>query len=203
VITRLAGTLLEVDLTHVTVDVHGVGFAVTVPMSTYDRLPRPGSEVVLHTFLDVRENEFELFGFWTVEERQLFLLLTGVSGIGPRLGLNILSGASVDVFCQTLADGDVKALCRVKGIGKRVAERLVVELREKVKDIAPGAGFGGGPGLSDALGKEAQDAVTALVTLGFKHDAARRAVAGLVDSLPAKEQTAEQFIRRALQNLNR
>jgi len=173
-----------------------------VPMSTYDRLPRPGSEVVLQTYLDVRENEFELFGFSTDEERQLFLLLTGVSGVGPRLALNILSGASVASFCRNLADGDIKSLCRVKGIGKRVAERLVVELREKVKDITPAAGLAG-PVPSDSLGREAQDAVTALVTLGFKHEVARRAVAELAESLPAKEQAAEQFIRRALQNLNR
>jgi len=197
----LAGRLIECNLTEVVVDVQGVGFAVAVPVSTYDRLPRPGSEVVLQTHLNVREDSMQLFGFATPEERQLFRLLITVSGVGPKLALNILSCLPVKNFCETIVAGDVKALARVNGIGKRSAERLVVELRERVEEIEPGAAYG----VSDArtgMSREAQDAVAALAKLGFKNDAARKSVQKLCRELPEAERSAENLIRKALLALN-
>ena len=200
-ISHLQGTLAECDLTEVVVDVHGVGYQVSVPMSTYDRLPRQGEPVRLLTYLQVREDLMQLFGFFTKEERALFQLLITVSGVGPRLALNILSCMSVDRFCQTLVAEDVKGLSKINGIGKRSAERLVVELREKVKEVAPAAAFGGAAPTA-SLSDEAQDAVSALETLGFKVDAARKVVQALCADAGDKQATAENLIRKALAQLN-
>ena len=183
----------------VVVDVQGVGYHVSVPLSTFDRLPRQGEAVRLFTHLHVREDLMQLFGFATREERQLFLLLLEVSGIGPRLALNILSGMSVERFAQALVAEDLKALAKINGIGKRSAERLVVELREKIKRIAPAAGFAAP---AAALPADAQDAVSALETLGFKTDAARKVVQAICAEAGDNPPTAENLIRKALAKLN-
>lgn len=200
-ISRLAGILQEADLTDVVVDVNGVGYALSVPMSTFDKLPALGQPVVLHTHLNVREDAMQLFGFATVPERRLFRLLITISGIGPRLALNVLSCMPIASFCSTVASGDVKALSRINGVGKRTAERLIVELREKVVDLDPTAGLNAaaGPG---AASQEASDAVAALETLGFKADLARKAVDAVLAEQPGSPGTAENLIRKALQRLN-
>ncbi len=200
-ITRLAGKLIDVGLTEVVVDVAGVGFAVSVPMSTYDRLPAVGDAVVLLTHFSVREDNMQLYGFATDEERKLFRMVNTVSGIGPRIAMNILSCMSVASFCQIVALGDTKALSRVNGIGKRSAERLVVELRERVGEIEPASTLAT-PSQAAAANPEVQDAIAALATLGFKGDAVRKAVHRLCNETPAGEQTAENLIRKALNALN-
>ncbi|NOY81766.1 MAG: Holliday junction branch migration protein RuvA [Kiritimatiellaeota bacterium] len=200
-IARLSGTLIQRDLTEIVVDVGGIGLAVVVPMSTYDNLPVPGSAVNLYTHLQVREDALTLYGFATVQERELFRLLITVSGIGTRLALNVLSCMSVTEFCRNILGADIKALSRISGVGKRSAERLVVELRERVEGIEPAAAFpaaaGEGP-LSDV----AQDAVAALETLGFKGDQARRTVRKAMADLPEGERSAEVLIRHSLRILN-
>lgn len=200
-ISHLHGVLAECDLTEVVVDVHGVGYHVSVPMSTYDRLPRQGEPIRLFTHLQVREDMQQLFGFATREERQLFLLLIEVTGVGPRLALNVLSSLSVEQFCQAIATEDLRTLGKVSGIGKRSAERLVVELREKIKRVSPAAALGV-PSSAATLSTEAQDAVSALETLGFKTDAARKAVQALCTEAGDKPTTAENLIRKALAKLN-
>jgi len=200
-ISHLHGVLAECDLTEVVVDVHGVGYHVSVPMSTYDRLPRQGEPIRLFTHLQVREDMQQLFGFATREERQLFLLLIEVTGVGCRLALNVLSSLSVEQFCQAIAAEDLRALGKVSGIGKRSAERLVVELREKIKRVSPAAALGV-PVSGTTLSTEAQDAVSALETLGFKTDAARKAVQALCTEAGDKATTAENLIRKALAKLN-
>ncbi len=198
-IAHLHGILAECELTEVVVDVHGVGYHVSVPLSTFDRLPRQGETVHLLTHLQVREDLMQLFGFATREERQLFLLLLDVTGIGPRLALNILSCMSVERFAQALMAEDLKALAKINGIGKRSAERLVVELREKIKRVAPAAGLAAP---ATTLSVDAQDAVSALETLGFKADAARKVVQAICAEAGNKPPTAENLIRKALAKLN-
>ena len=200
-IDRLCGKLAACDLTHVVVDVHGVGYAVTVPMSTYDELDRVGAGVELLTHLNVRDDLMELYGFATESERRLFRLLITVSGIGPRIALNVLSCMPVATFCRVILDEDLKALTRVNGLGKRSAERLLVELREKVTEIEPEAAYAAGSEAAQ-LSQQAQDAVGALETLGFKGEKARRTIQTLCSELPASEQTAEVLIRKALSTLN-
>jgi len=200
VIDRITGTLQTCDLTEVVVAVGGVGFALTVPMSTYDRLPRTGEKVQLFCHLHVREDHLQLFGFFDLQERRLFRLLNTVSGIGPRMALNVLSCMPVSAFCQAVAAGDLKALTRISGFGKRSAERLVLEPRERITEIEPAAGLAAAG--TPALSTEAQDAVAALETLGFRTDTARKAVSKLCQELPPETQSAEELIRRALRVLN-
>jgi Holliday junction DNA helicase RuvA len=202
VISRLSGKLVECEVTGVVLDVGGVGYALAVPMSTFDRLPRTGEPVTLHTYLAVREDSLTLYGFASLPERALFLLLLGVSGVGPRTALNVLSCMPVPSFCTAVSQGDVKALTRISGIGKRSAERLVVELRDRVADVVPEAGFERPASGQGVTSREAADAVAALETLGFKNEAARKAVQSLCAAAGTEKVSVENLIRKALAILN-
>ena len=138
-ITFLHGKLVESLPTQVIVDVNGVGYEALIPLSSYDKLPAPGHEVKLLTHLVVREDAHTLYGFMSGAERDLFrLLINTVSGIGPKIALNVLSGISVTAFRGAVAGGDVKALSQISGVGKKTAERIVVELRDKVGPASAG-----------------------------------------------------------------
>jgi Holliday junction DNA helicase RuvA len=183
VITFLHGKLLEALPTQVVVDVHGVGYEALIPLSSYDKLPQPGHELKLLTHLVVREDAHTLYGFMSGAERDLFrLLINTVSGIGPKIALNILSGISVTAFRGAVANGDVKALSQISGVGKKTAERIVVELKDKIGV----AGAWEASSAQRALSPDEQkvnDAVLALMALGFKqieaHDSVRQAHAVL------------------------
>jgi Holliday junction DNA helicase RuvA len=175
-ITFLHGKLVEALPTQVTVDVHGVGYEALIPLSSYDKLPHPGQEVKLLTHLVVREDAHTLYGFMTAGERELFRMLIGtVSGIGPKIALNILSGMNPTVFRGAVARGDVKALAQISGVGKKTAERIVVELKDKIG--APGAWEAASaqhaPSVAD---QKIADAVAALVALGYKQAEAHEMV---------------------------
>src|SRR5271169_1191679 len=138
-ITFLQGKLVEAIPTQVIVDVNGVGYEVLIPLSSFDKLPQPGQELKLLTQLIVREDAHILYGFASEAERDLFrLLVNSVSGIGPKTALNILSGMNAVVFRGAVANGDVKALSQISGVGKKTAERIVVELRDKVGPASAG-----------------------------------------------------------------
>lgn len=201
-ISRLNGQLAELDLAEAVIDCAGVGYAVTIPMSTYDRLPAEGNPATLHIHTSVREDAIQLYGFATAEERRLFRLLLGISGIGPQLALKVLSAMPVAAFCEAVAAQDIKALCRISGVGKRVAERLSIELRDRIEAIAPAAALSGAQQQQTSLPTEGKDAIAALETLGFKHEMARNAVQKVCEQQPASEQSAENIIRKALQILN-
>src|SRR6185437_2269143 len=132
-INFLHGKLVEALPTQVTVDVHGVGYEALIPLSSFDKLPQPGNDVKLLTHLAVREDAHVLYGFMTAAERELFrLLINTVSGIGPKIALNILSGMNPTAFRGAVANGDVKALSQISGVGKKTAERIVVELKDRI-----------------------------------------------------------------------
>src|SRR6516165_9025174 len=132
-ITLLHGKLVEALPTQVMVEVHGVGYEALIPLSSYDKLPQPGQELKLLTHLVVREDAHTLYGFMSGAERELFrLLINTVSGIGPKIALNILSGISAAAFRGAVANGDVKALSQIAGVGKKADERIVVELKDKI-----------------------------------------------------------------------
>jgi Holliday junction DNA helicase RuvA len=196
-ISFLHGKIVESLPTQVIVNVGGVGYDVLIPLSSYDKLPQPGQEVKLLTHLAVREDAHTLYGFMTVAERELFkLLINTVSGIGPKIALNILSGISVIAFRGAVANGDVKALSQISGVGKKTAERIIVELRDKIG----AAGAWEASSAQRALSPEDQkvnDAVLALMALGFKqieaHDSVRKAQAGL-----AATATVEDLVRACL-----
>ena len=196
-ITFLHGKLLEALPTQVIVGVNGIGYEVLIPLSSYDKLPQPGQDFKLLTHLVVREDSHTLYGFMSAAERELFrLLINTVSGIGPKIALNILSGISVTAFRGAVANSDVKALSEISGVGKKTAERIVVELRDKVG----AAGAWEALSAQRALSPEDQkvnDAVLALMALGFKqieaHDTVRKAQNSL-----GPQATIEDLVRACL-----
>lgn len=194
-ITFIEGLLVEKDPTRVVVNVQGVGYEVFIPLSSYDRLPAPGEAVRIQTYDHVREDTHALYGFMTVEERRLFLLLMGVSGIGPRLALTALSGLSVRDLKAAVAQGDVKRLSSVSGIGKKTAERMVVELRDKLTaGEALEAVAGAVAGEPDA---RLRDAILALISLGYKQADAQKRVRDVLLHVNSKT-TVEEIVRLAL-----
>ena len=171
-IAQLAGALAHKSPEHIVVDVQGVGYQVFVSLNSFYRLPEPGDRVALLIHTHVREDALQLYGFIDRQEKDLFLLLVSVSGIGPRLALNILSGTPAHELQEALETGDLARLVATPGIGKKTAERLIVELRDKVK-LLKGTREGGDG--RRATGMEAE-AVSALVNLGYRRNEAERAV---------------------------
>jgi Holliday junction DNA helicase RuvA len=176
-ISFLHGRLVDALPTQVTIDVHGVGYEVLIPLSSFDRLPSsPGSEVRLLTHLAVREDAHVLYGFSTAAERDLFrLLINTVSGIGPKIALNILSGMTVTAFRGAVANSDVKALSQISGVGRRTAERIIVDLRDKIGAAGAWEAASAAHTLS-AEDQKINDAVLALVALGYKQPEAHETV---------------------------
>ena len=201
-IARLAGTLAESSYTSCVVDCGGVGYEVQIPVSTFDKLPQPGEQVVLKIHTAVREDAITLFGFATEEERKLFRLLIEVSGIGGKLALNVLSSTAVTTFCAAVAASDVKALSRINGIGKRTAERIIVELRDKLN-----AGLGGDAAIAAAVASPQNasainDVALALEQLGFKRDAIDKVLKTLAAEMPEGEIDGEKLLRNAIRKLS-
>jgi Holliday junction DNA helicase RuvA len=200
-ITFLRGLLRESLPTQVVVEVNGVGYEVLIPLSSYDKLPAPGQEVRLLTHLAVREDAHVLYGFMSAAERDLFrLLINTVSGIGPKLALNVLSGMHVTAFRGAVADGDVKALSRIHGVGKKTAERIVVELKDKIGLAGAMEAASAEQGLSPGDQKE-NDAILALIALGYKPGEAAQAMR-TVRALLGPEATVEALVRAALKQGN-
>jgi Holliday junction DNA helicase RuvA len=167
-IARLSGILFEKLPDRVVLDAGGVGYAVAISFQTYQELPDAGNPAALLVHTHVREDTLALFGFATEREKKLFEMLISVSGVGPKLALTLLSGIPADELLGALAKGDARRLVSIPGIGKKTAERLTLELKEKAEKLfVPPAG---GPGI------EAQDVVSALVNFGYKKSEAERAV---------------------------
>ncbi len=202
-ITQLTGTLVKADLTTAVLDVNGVGYLISIPMSTFDALPRTGEKTTLLTHMQISENDIALYGFATERERTVFGMLITVSGIGPKTALNILSSLNIPAFCQALASSDIKSLKRINGIGPKSAERMIVELRDKIDKIAPELAFGIPEGAAeDAAGlREIEDAVCALEQLGFQRNKIQKAVTELAMALPENERSVENIVRKSLQAL--
>ncbi len=200
-IAFLAGQLVQSFPTHVTVDVAGVGYEVLIPLSSYDRLPQSGERIRLLTHLQVREDAHVLFGFMTEGERDLFrLLLNNVSGVGPKLALAVLSGMSVASFKSAVVAGDTASISKLKGLGKKTAERIVLELRDKVGVAAAweAASAANAPSPAEA---SLNDAVLALISLGYKQVEAHKAVRQVRDAAPAGLIEVDDLVRRALKAL--
>lgn len=196
-IGRLRGTLLAKQAPTLVVDVHGLGYEVEAPMSTFYELPPVGSEVTLYTHLVVRDDAHLLYGFASERERRLFRQLIRVSGIGAKLALTILSGVSADAFVGCVLNRDTATLTRLPGIGKKTAERLVIEMRDRFEDWEASAGMTG----SRVSGVAADvtplgDAVSALISLGYKPNEASR----MVRIFDTSGLSSEEIIRRALQS---
>ena len=201
-IARLRGTLVEASYTEALVECAGVGYAVNIPLCTFEKLPLPGNEVILQTLLIVREDDMSLYGFATKKELQIFRLLNTVNGIGAKTALNILSSLNIPVFCQAILSGDVKSLKKINGVGPKSAERMIVELRDKIREISPESEFSSGQ-QTVQNSREAEDAVLALEKLGFNRVKIIDAVTKIANDLPENERSVENIIRKSLQSLNK
>src|SRR5438477_2141159 len=196
-ISFLQGKLVEALPTRVTVEVNGVGYEALIPLSSFDKLPVPGQEVKLLTHLAIRDDAHVLYGFMTAQEREMFrLLINTVSGIGPKIALNVLSGMNVTALRGAVANGDVKSLSQISGVGKKTAERIIVELRDRIGAAGTWEALSAQRAISP-VDQKINDATLALLALDFKqieaHEAVRAAAAAL-----GEKATIEELVRTCL-----
>lgn len=194
-IAFLNGILADKTPSLVTLDVHGVGYELLVSLSTYDRLPHTGEACRLLVHHHVREDAQTLFGFAQAEEKRMFERLTGVNGVGPKMALSVLSGMTVGELTAAIADNNVKRVSTVHGVGKKTAERIIMELRDKIDPLEAFAGRE--PGADSARNTMLRDAVMALMSLGFPQDQARKMVQAAFDADNTVTDT-EALLRKAL-----
>ena len=198
-ISYIRGVLAEKEPTRTVIEAGGVGYELLVPLSTYERLPRTGSEAKLLAYHCVREDDEILFGFATEDEKAMFAKLTSVSGVGPKIALAILSGSSIAELAMSIAGGDFKRISAIKGVGKKTAEKICVELKDKVSEFAftghdgEGAPAGGNPVATQI----ARDAVAALRALGFNEETSSKMVADVL-AKNAEIENVETVIKLAL-----
>ena len=202
-IAYLSGKIFEKEANSAIIDVGGIGYEATIPLSTFYELGEIGDEVSLRIFTYVREDTLQLFGFNTLQERELFLKLITVSGIGPKVGISMLSGMNADEIIAAIRTDNLARLTSIPGIGKKTAERLVIELRDKVADLMAVST----DGISTPTGKDAavstneiyDDAISALVNLGYQQNAAEKALKKAIQE--GTEMSVQKLLRRSLQLL--
>jgi Holliday junction DNA helicase RuvA len=194
-ISYLHGRLAEKSPTEVTVDVNGVAYAVHIPLSTFEAIGEVGSEIKILTYLHFREDAMQLYGFATSAERDLFKLLISISGIGPRMAQGILSGISVNELKNFILHGNFTALMSIPGVGKKTAERLVVELRDKVGKLQYEV-----PAKEDKAATMRSEALLALTSLGYARATAEKAIRAVLQESDGRGLTVEDLIKRALRH---
>ena len=201
-IGRIRGILLEKHLTEVVVEVGGVAYEVQVPVSTLYRLPDSGQVVVLHTHFVVREDAQLLYGFIDPKEKALFRSLIKVNGVGPKMALAILSGMAVEDFVRTVNNNDVSALVKMPGVGRKTAERLVVEMRDRLSEFGTAPAVAGEAVIPSGASRLSQEAESALVSLGYKPQEANRVITRVIKENDGVTD-AGVLIRLALKSLDR
>jgi Holliday junction DNA helicase RuvA len=194
-IARLSGTLLEKSPGLLVLDVAGVGYEVTIPLGTFRAVGEPGSRIELHVHTHVREDTLALFGFATRLEKDLFVRLLAVNGVGPKTAVALLSGLGAEPLVEAVRRRDIRRLSGAPGIGRKTAERIAVDLADRLDALAPADRAAGAGGVQE-------DLVSALVNLGYNARAASEAAAGALDGAPA-EPPFEDLLRRALRTLSR
>ncbi|HEY7559643.1 MAG TPA: Holliday junction branch migration protein RuvA [Candidatus Binatia bacterium] len=196
-IAHISGTLAQKVPGEVVVDVNGVGYQIYIPLNVFYRLPEIGGRVSLQVYTHVREDALQLFGFQDGTEKQIFLLLTAVSGIGPKLAINILSGIAAEDLARALKEGNQVRLVGIPGVGKKLAERMIVELKDKFMTL-PSEGPSSKPAESDS--QLMQDAVSALVNLGYRKSEAENNVRAV---LAQGEHSLENVLKETLRRMGR
>lgn len=195
-IAQLSGRLAQKLPGEVIIDVAGVGYQVFIPFNVFYQLPEVGAQITLQIHTHLREDALQLFGFRDGAEKQVFLMLNGVAGIGPKLALNILSGIPADELSRALRDGDQARLLSIPGVGKKLAERMIVELKDKCAALPP---LGGEAGRRDNGNQLLEDAVSALVHLGYKKPEAEKNVR---EVLKGGERSLESLLKETLQRMS-
>ena len=198
-IARIQGRLHFKSPEHLIIDLNGLGYQIQVPLSTFYELPDAGSTVALHIHTHVREDALQLYGFQSREEKQLFVQLIGISGIGPRLAVNILSGITPADFAETIYRGDLARLVSIPGVGRKTAERMMVEMRDKLPALALGQEVAEPMEVaaSDAI---VEDALSALANLGYKKGVAQRAIKEAQGRIQG-EVNLENLLKESLRSL--
>jgi Holliday junction DNA helicase RuvA len=195
-IGHLTGNIISKKPTQLIIDVNGVGYLVNITLTTFDRLQNEKETVSLHTYLNVREDTLDLYGFLSVSEKEMFELLISISGVGPKLAQGILSGIQIDELKEALRQGNVSRVLAIPGVGKKTAERLIIELREKVERVSDEF---------NSLSKEKfnikDDAVAALASLGYNGKVAEKNIRSILDSKP--DLSLEEIIKEALGAMNK
>ena len=198
-IARISGILIQKSVTHCVVDVHGTGYRIIVPLSTFYELPKEDQPVVLHVHTHVREDAISLYGFHTREEREVFQMMISVSGIGPKLAVNILSGIAAGELVRAVTEEDLKRLTGIPGVGKKTAERMILELKDKAAKL----------GRDDVTvctvavktgDQVKEDALSALVNLGYKGSAVKDVVDRIMKEAP-ETPSLDQLLKQALRTL--
>jgi Holliday junction DNA helicase RuvA len=196
VIAQISGTLAQKIPGEIVVDVGGVGYQVLIPLNVFYQLPEIGAPVRLQIHTHVRDDALQLFGFQDLAEKQIFLLLIGVSGIGPKLAVNILSGIPAEELARALKDGDQVRLVAIPGVGRKLAERMIVELKDKFATLSPSGAESAKPESGSQL---MQDAVSALVNLGYKKPEAEKMVR---EVLKKGERSLENVLKETLRRVS-
>jgi Holliday junction DNA helicase RuvA len=196
VIAQISGTLAQKLPGEIVVDVSGIGYQVLIPLNVFYQLPEIGASVRLHIHTHVRDDALQLFGFQDLAEKQIFLLLIGVSGIGPKLAVNILSGIPAEELARALKQGDQVRLVGIPGVGRKLAERMVVELKDKLATLST---FGAESAKPQSGSQLMQDAVSALVNLGYKKPEAEKMVG---EVLKSGERSLENVLKDTLRRVS-
>jgi Holliday junction DNA helicase RuvA len=199
-IGQIRGILIEKKPPEILVDVGGLSYELQIPMSTVYQLPEVGSELRLHTHFVVREDAQLLYGFYDLKDKTLFRALIRVNGVGPKMALAILSGMAADEFARTVRENDVAAMTRMPGIGKKTAERLIVEMRDRLTEWDDAEATDALPGATQSTSAMGKEAETALIALGYKPQQAARSVAIVLKSDP-EVPDSESLIRLALKGM--
>jgi Holliday junction DNA helicase RuvA len=197
-IASIRGVLVAKSPTEVIVDTQGVGYSIYIPLSTYASLGGINSTVTLLTYLHVREDALQLFGFATEEERGVFRLLISVSGIGPRMAQTILSGITVPDLKHHLASGNIGALTTIPGVGKKLAERLIVELRDTITKVETSGSFP--PPATDKQSQIRSEALLALTSLGYSRPVAEKALLSALKEMNGNDASVEALIKTSLRH---
>ena len=196
-IAQISGKILNASPTAVVIDAQGLGYEVHIPLSTFERLGPVQSTATLFTHLHVREDAMLLYGFATTSEREMFRLLLSVSGIGPKIALGILSGIQSEDLQQHIARGNAAALTSIPGVGRKTAERMILELRDKIGKISgtdtSSDGTGGMPNIRN-------EALTAMISLGFSRAAAEAAIRSALHELSGQEYAIQELLKHALRS---
>ncbi|MCA1590696.1 MAG: Holliday junction branch migration protein RuvA [Acidobacteria bacterium] len=198
-IAFLKGILIEKQANSVIVETGGVGYEVTIPLSTFYELGNVGSEVGLRIYTYVREDTLQLFGFKTARERDIYLKLISVQGVGAKSGITMLSGMSADEIVQAVCTENLAKLTAIPGVGRKTAERLVIELRDKFADLAGRPAMATGAGTITNADAAFDDALSALVNLGYQRHAAEKALQQVMND--GTELSVQKLLRQALQRL--
>ena len=199
-IGQIRGILIEKKPPEILVDVGGLSYELQIPMSTVYQLPEVGSELRLHTHFVVREDAQLLYGFYDLKDKTLFRALIRVNGVGPKMALAILSGMAADEFARTVRENDVAAMTRLPGIGRKTAERLIVEMRDRLTEWDDAEAMAALPGATQSTSAMGKEAETALIALGYKPQQAARSVAIVLKSDP-EVPDSESLIRLALKGM--